>query len=503
MATPNDSGQPKKPQPPLGKPAQLPPGAKPGAAVGKPASGPVKPQPPAPPGTKPAMGKPVAAGGAVKPTPPAKPGAAPPPPGKAAAPGAKPAAAPAKPGSTAKSGDQPAVSASKVKPAPVRAGITQRSGGRRLGQVLVDLGYIDESQLWELLDEAKNAAIHVGQAALSRGLITENQLMQALADQFGMKLLTAEELKPQPEALTLVPEPMATVYKVLPLTYKDNVLTVAMGDPNNMASLDDLRNFLNVPEVVGCLAPQNAINDVLSRCYQGKEESIMDIISALQSDEDLAPRKSETSIDLESLMEMQEAAPVRKLLNMVMLLAIKDRASDIHFEPFEEEYKLRYRCDGVMYEMVPPPRHLAMAISTRIKVMANLDIAERRLPQDGRIELNVGGNQVDMRVSILPTMFGESCVIRVLDRGNVGLDLNRIGIGATKRNARPFKAHLDRSPKRRSVPDLNCVPRNQAEGNKAQPFVAFNVQTDNARTRMRRKVGQPHAVASFGGGRTA
>src|SRR5207244_1123198 len=113
---------------------------------------------------------------------------------------------------------------------------------------------------------------------------------------------------------------------------------------------------------------------------------------------------------------------------MVMLLAIKDRASDIHFEPFEDEYKMRYRCDGVLYEMVPPPRHLAMAISTRIKVMANLDIAERRLPQDGRIELNVGGNSVDMRVSILPTMFGESCVIRVLDRGNVGPDLNRVGL---------------------------------------------------------------------------
>jgi type IV pilus assembly protein PilB len=153
----------------------------------------------------------------------------------------------------------------------------------------------------------------------------------------------------------------------------------------------------------------------------------MDIIAALQEDGD-GPRRSESSIDLESLMEIQDAAPVRKLLNMVMLLAIKDRASDIHFEPFEDEYKMRYRCDGVLYEMVPPPRHLAMAISTRIKVMANLDIAERRLPQDGRIELNVGGNSVDMRVSILPTMFGESCVIRVLDRGNVGLDLNRVGL---------------------------------------------------------------------------
>src|SRR5207245_2595613 len=136
----------------------------------------------------------------------------------------------------------------------------------------------------------------------------------------------------------------------------------------------------------------------------------------------------ESSIDLESLMEIQDAAPVRKLINMVFLLAIKDHSSDIHFEPFEDEYKMRYRCDGTLYEMVPPPRHLAMAIASRIKVMSNLDIAERRLPQDGRIELNVGGNQVDMRVSVLPTMFGESVVIRVLDRTVVSLDLNKIGM---------------------------------------------------------------------------
>src|SRR5205807_5850875 len=125
---------------------------------------------------------------------------------------------------------------------------------------------------------------------------------------------------------------------------------------------------------------------------------------------------------------LANAAPVRKLINMVLLMAIRDHASDVHFEPFEDEYKMRYRCDGVLYEMVPPPRHLATAIASRIKVMSNLDIAERRLPQDGRIELNVGGNPVDLRVSVLPTMFGESVVIRVLDRTVVNLDLDRLGI---------------------------------------------------------------------------
>src|SRR5260370_26697618 len=130
------------------------------------------------------------------------------------------------------------------------------------------------------------------------------------------------------------------------------------------------------------------------------------MMQALESDTELGPRRNESSIDLESLMEIQDAAPVRKLINMVFLLAIRDHASDIHFEPFEDEYKMRYRCDGTLYEMVPPPRHLAMAISSRINAISNLDIAQRRLPQDGRIELNVGGNPVDLRVSVLPTMFG-------------------------------------------------------------------------------------------------
>jgi type IV pilus assembly protein PilB len=217
----------------------------------------------------------------------------------------------------------------------------------------------------------------------------------------------------------------------LPLTLKDKVLTVVIGDPSNPAALDDLRNFLGVKEVKAVVAPPKIIEESIIKYYAGKEESILDLIQQLEADTELGQRltaRRETSIDLESLMEIQDAAPVRKLINMVMLLAIKDHANDIHFEPFEDEYKLRYRCDGVLMELVPPPRHLAMAISSRIKVMSNLDIAERRLPQDGRIELNLGGNMVDMRVSVLPTMFGESVVIRVLDRTVVQLDLNKIGM---------------------------------------------------------------------------
>jgi type IV pilus assembly protein PilB len=170
----------------------------------------------------------------------------------------------------------------------------------------------------------------------------------------------------------------------------------------------------------------------LNRYYSAGGESVETLIADMESDADLAAavqamEKSGT-VDLTSVEALAESAPVRKLLNMVLLMAIKDHASDLHFEPFEDEFKIRIRADGVLYEMVPPPRHLAFAITTRIKVMANLDIAERRLPQDGRIRLTVGGHPVDLRVSVLPTMFGESVVMRVLDRSVVMLDLQKIGM---------------------------------------------------------------------------
>lgn len=367
----------------------------------------------------------------VPPGKPGQPGAVPPKPAAASsgAGAAKPAAKPAATGA-----GKPAPKPAAGKPAPGKATAKKPTasrdtgGKKKLGQILVDLGYLDEDQLFDILNESRETNQPVGEIALARGLVTDDQLLQALAEQFGMKSVNLPEAKFQEEAIKLVPETMAQVYKVIPLSLKDNVLTVAMADPNNLAALDDLRNFIGVKEVKALLAPAKHIAEYTPKAYAGKQESIVDIIKELEDSPELGRLQRETSIDLESLQELQDAAPVRKLLNMVMLLAIKDRASDIHFEPFEDEYKMRYRCDGVLYELVPPPRHLSMAISSRIKVMSNLDIAERRLPQDGRIELNVGGNQVDMRVSVLPTMFGESVVIRVLDRTSVGLDLDKIGL---------------------------------------------------------------------------
>jgi type IV pilus assembly protein PilB len=361
-----------------------------------------------------------------KPTPPAN--SAGKKPAEAAKPGAKPPAKPVPPAAK-----QPA-KPSAGKPAPAAKKSTPKDkdwseGGRRkIGQIMVDLGFLDEGQLFDILDEVRNTGVRTGQVAIARGLINDDQLLQAIAEQHGLKVINLEEAKPNPQAVAMVQETMSQVYKILPMSFENGVLTVVMADPGNLQALDDLRNFLGIQQVQAVLAPQRAIEDAISRAYSGKQDSISEIIAELNADSTLTAGKRETSIDLESLTEIADAAPVRKLINMVLLMAIRDHASDIHFEPFEDEYKMRYRCDGILYEMVPPPRHLAMAISSRIKVMSNLDIAERRMPQDGRIELNVGGNPVDMRVSVLPTMFGESVVIRVLDRTTVSLDLQKIGM---------------------------------------------------------------------------
>ncbi len=300
---------------------------------------------------------------------------------------------------------------------------------RRLGQILVDLGHLTEDQLWDVLEEQKQSPGEViGQVAVRMGLVSEDQVAEALAEQWGMPVIDLAQTNVPAKVLELVPQTMAEIYSIMPISMKNDVLTVAMADPQNVAALDDLRNFLGV-DVRGAVSNKHDVEQAVVRFYADKEDSIEDVLSGLEEDAD-EDGEASRGFDLASVEELSESAPIRKLLNMVMLLAIKDQASDIHFEPFEEEFKVRVKADGVLYEMVPPPRHLANAIITRIKVMSELDIAERRLPQDGRIELNVGGNPVDLRVSILPTLFGESCVMRVLDRTVVQLDLNKIGMDA-------------------------------------------------------------------------
>jgi type IV pilus assembly protein PilB len=305
---------------------------------------------------------------------------------------------------------------------------------RRLGTVLIDLGYLDEENLWKILEEQKKTGSELlGRVAVRMGIVTEDQVLKALGEQLGMKVVKLGDLTIAAEVVETVNETMATAFKVAPVSInkKDKSVTVAMAEPQNPATLDSLRSFLGV-DVKGVIASEKDVLATIERVYAGHQESIQDVVKQIENDKGLSAfsSRNENTIDLEAIEEMAEAAPVRKLLNMVLLLAIKDKASDIHFEPFEDEYKMRYRVDGVLYELVPPPRHLAPAIASRIKVMSNLDIAERRLPQDGRIELFIGGNSVDIRVSTLPTLFGESVVLRILDRTVVQLDLEKIGMPA-------------------------------------------------------------------------
>jgi len=302
---------------------------------------------------------------------------------------------------------------------------------RRIGQILVDLGYISDEQLALLVDEQhERPGQLLGQVAMDMGLITDDQLVQALGEQMSLRTVALGDLTIPKEVLATVTEPMAQMYRVIPIEFDGDNLTVAMCDPQNLAVQDELRTFLGYTIRV-VVATEPAILAALERYYGESTESVESIVSDLESDTELAAAIAAAesgSVDLTSVEALADSAPVRKLLNMVLLLAIKDHASDLHFEPFEDEFRIRIKADGVLYEMVPPPRHLAFAITTRIKVMADLDIAERRLPQDGRIELNVGGHPVDLRVSVLPTLFGESVVMRVLDRSVVSLDLKKVGM---------------------------------------------------------------------------
>ena len=303
---------------------------------------------------------------------------------------------------------------------------------RRIGQILVDLGFISEMQLETLLEEQQQRPGELlGQIAMGMGLINDDQLAQALAEQMGMQVINLSDVVIQPEVLAHLTEPMAQLYRIIPVSFKDGVLTIAMCDPQKLSIIDELRSFLG-HDLRAVVATEKEVLTALERYYAVGGESVETLIADIEQDAELEAAvkalESKGTIDLTSVEAMADSAPVRKLLNMVLLLGIRDRASDIHFEPFENEFKIRIRADGILYEMVPPPRHLAFAITTRIKVMADLDIAERRIPQDGRIRLTVGGHPVDLRVSVLPTMFGESVVLRVLDRSVVMLDLEAVGM---------------------------------------------------------------------------
>jgi len=306
--------------------------------------------------------------------------------------------------------------------------------GRRFGRVLTKLGKVTREQVHEALQiqktrKEKGQRQPLGELLVEMGYITETDVMEALSGQAGMRMVQVSAEEIPKEVVEALPAETANTYQIVPIEYDEasRAITVAMKSPDNFRAVDDLRLLMGF-KVEAVVAPAEQIDQVLQKHYSGGSSSMASMVAELSEDESLAALKGRgDSIDLEELATAAEDNKVIRLINLVLLQAIKDKASDIHFEPFEEEFKMRYRIDGVLYEMIPPPMHLALPIVSRIKVMAELDIAERRLPQDGRIELMVNNNPVDLRVSVLPTMFGESVVMRVLDRSNVQLNLDRIG----------------------------------------------------------------------------
>ena len=302
--------------------------------------------------------------------------------------------------------------------------------GRKLGRVLTKLGKVSREQVHEGLAVQKTRKAPIGQILVELGYCTQRDVNEALAGQAGMAYADLSGFQMSDEVRDAVASETVQSYQVVPVEYnpRSKRLKIAMKSADNFRAVDDLRLLMGF--TVEAVVADPAHIDVLIKKHYSKSESVANVVSELASDDKFKALqgKSSASIDIDALSEAAEDNKVIKLLNLVLLQAIKDRASDVHFEPFEKEFKMRYRIDGVLYEMVPPPKHLGPAITSRIKVMAHLDIAERRLPQDGRIELNIGGAPVDLRVSVLPTMHGESVVMRVLDRSNVQLKVDRIGM---------------------------------------------------------------------------
>ncbi len=304
--------------------------------------------------------------------------------------------------------------------------------GRTIGRILIKMGLLTREKVHDALAVQKDRGgkVKLGEILVELGLIKPKELRIALAGQRGMEYVDIESLNVPKEVIDQVPSQMAKTYKIFPIKYdkSSNRITVAIADPDNFRATDDLSTLLGFA-VEAKVTDEESLKAALEKHYKEEKEGLTELIGAIEGDTELKQfRGRGESIDLEDIKGLADSSPVKKLLNHVLLMAVREKASDIHFEPFEDEFRMRYRIDGVLYDMTPPPKHIAVALASRIKVMASLDIAERRLPQDGRIPLVMGGNPIDLRVSVLPTMFGESVVLRVLDRSQVDLRLDKLGL---------------------------------------------------------------------------
>ncbi|MSU21562.1 MAG: pilus assembly protein PilB [Pedosphaera sp.] len=293
-------------------------------------------------------------------------------------------------------------------------------------------GLIDDLQLEEVTQEQTRSGKPMSQILKDFGLVDTSTQLQLISEHLGTEVIEIREGDITPEILEAVPAATARMYQCLPVAVYGSSIQVAFLDPLNPQMIDDL-GFTLGKEIQVVVADPAQVEKAINKFYPEDSGSVSEILKQLGADFDNGKEVAEvittsaTTYDVTDLTDQANATPIIKFVNLVLFQAIQDRASDIHFEPFEDEFKIRYRVDGALYEMSPPPKHLALPVTSRLKVMANLNISERRLPQDGRITINLGGRQVDLRVSTLPTQFGESVVLRVLDRSALKLELESLG----------------------------------------------------------------------------
>jgi len=301
---------------------------------------------------------------------------------------------------------------------------------RRLGDLLVADGLLTADQLKKALAEQRGSPEKIGSVLIRLNYLNDEQLIGFLSRQYGVPSITLSQLDIDSEVLRLVPAPIARKYEVIPVRRMGNSLALAMADPTNVFALDDI-SFMTNLQVLPLVASQTAIKRAIDRNYESKTEAITSVLSDMQTDlanvEVVEDGEEGTKVDVFELKESADEAPVVKLVNMVLVDAIQKGASDIHFESYEKIFRIRFRMDGVLHEMLAPPKRLESAILSRLKIMSNLDIAERRLPQDGRIKLRYNNREIDFRVSTLPTIFGEKAVLRILDKEALKLDMTQLG----------------------------------------------------------------------------
>lgn len=296
----------------------------------------------------------------------------------------------------------------------------------RLGELLVRNQLISDDQLTKAIAEQKKEGIRLGAALIRLGYVQEHDLASFLSKHYGVPSIDLKAFEIDPAVITLIPEEVAQKYQLIPINRAGATLIVAMADPSNIFAIDDIK-FMTGFNVEVVVAAEAAIKETIDKYY----DQMASMADAFENMDDFTDLEFVENSDLEDINELEKAsedAPVVKLVNFILTDAIKKKASDIHIEPYEHTFRVRYRIDGVLYEVMKPPRKLKNAITSRLKIMAALDIAERRLPQDGRIKIKMGRNQeMDYRVNCLPTLFGEKVVLRLLDKSSLQLDMTKLG----------------------------------------------------------------------------